>query len=836
MTISNTQIRVSYTGDGVSTSFPVPYLFYATTDLLVLFGGTPLASGYTVTGAGTGGGTVVFATPAPVGMIVQIILNVPLTQIVDLVDGTAFPSATLNQMVDRAIQGELRLNDLILRSIRAPDGPDTTPGMILPPSAARASQYLAFDSNGNAITVTALPGSNVTAAGIGALITPRTSQESTAGIVPVNLWYIEGDLRRYGGVGDGVADDSAAFQAAVSVGIVRLAQGHSYKIVTPATKTGTITILGEGKTSRLLCDGQVLTVTGGSSSILDNFYLENLTAPWIITRNPANWAATMTPVQSNGNGYQPTSNDFDIWGSLSPAQQNQNIGPAITFTGAASGIHLSRIYGRFVRLNLLDTTDSLVQDCAIRGGKGVFAAILFDNCTNNIQRGTNNRAINNKVSYASFCGITYISNDDFIYRGNHCYLCGESGTQTAQTAGFLFTGSVGGASSGTLTAPYTGPSFNDYQMLFENGEVRTVTLTNSSTAASWSPVLPSGNLLQVAAWGHSALFNNSTMAPMCFRGQIVGNHAYQNFYDGHDCDSTFGTTNGACRTYHQIADNYSWGNRGDAINIDGQFGNVTGNTGYSNGAFGIWGVCQNTQITANTLIDNNQTRNAALAEILAVGGPGNKIAHNYIWGGVTQNCPGIVVTQGSVNYIYGNIGVGTTVNNLGNIGLVASVTDGNIDSSTGARTIQSFCFELQNNAGTLQHIFYSDASGTGPGLNSRILGASSGGFTNTPAGTDSSTAFAAGAKIGSASTNVVWLNTAAQVSANAEMLVGKCSTSVGIEVNCSAQLVSLNINGVTQIRLCFQFTKGTDGSAFALTTTNITAGQGLRVQFYGKLA
>src|ERR1700733_882215 len=111
------------------------------------------------------------------------------------------------------------------------------------------------------------------------------------------------------------------------------------------------------------------------------------------------------------------------------------------------------------------------------------------------------------------------------------------------------------------------------------------------------------------------------------------------------------------------------------------------------------------------MIDNNQDRLSFQAEILASGTIAqNTIRNNYIFGGPTQNAPGVLVTQGAINYVSGNIGVGTTSNNLGNVGFVASVSDGNIDAVSGAQSPQCFCFELVNNSGTLQHIFYADSS------------------------------------------------------------------------------------------------------------------------------
>lgn len=666
----------------------------------------------------------------------------------------------------------------------------------------------------------------------------RTAAEIAAAVTPTDYFYLEGDLRRYGGDSTGAADASTAWQAAINVGIARLAKSCSYKIITPATKTGQVTILGEGPTSKLLSDATVLTVTSGNGSFVDNFWMENLTAPYIITRNPSNWAAVLTPAQSNGLGYQPTVNDpeYATWVAGQPLVGSQNIGPTISFTGAASDITVSRIYGRFVRINILDALNSIVRDCDFQGGKGVRSAILFDNCSNNIQQGQNNQAINNRVGYASQCGITFFSNVDFTMRGNTCYNCGQSGTQTAQSGGVAFTASVGGATSGTLTAGWTSP-IGTWTFGFPDGETRSVVITApGQTAVTWSGALSAGTLLNAAFWGIAGS-PSSLMDPRCGRGQIIDNRTYNNYYDGLDCMSTFGISNDATQSHHQIHNNYSFRNRGDGINTDGQFNSVVGNHLFFNGVYGIWGICSLSEIVGNILADNNQSRSVGNAEILAVGAlASNKIADNYIWGGPTQNCPAISVTQTAINYVSDNIGTGVSNNNLGNIGSVASVADGNVDNITGAFTPQSFCFELTNNAGVMQHIFYSDSSNQSAGLYSRIANATSGAPTNTPTGADGATAMAGGAKIGSALTNAVWFDTAVQNPTGILMNAVIVFNNSGTALNVQPMFQSININGVTRQRLTFQFTNQTTGAAFALTPANIAAGKGIYVQFNGKLS
>src|SRR5205807_7848695 len=153
------------------------------------------------------------------------------------------------------------------------------------------------------------------------------------------------------------------------------------------------------------------------------------TRPWIITRNladrPADSSATLR--QSNADGYQPTANDRDIWGSLTPQQRNQQIGPGIAFYGSPSRVDISRIYGRFITIYINGGRYCRVRHCEFRGGKSVFGAVQFDNANNNVPQGLGNDASDNVISYASYNAIAFFGNDDFTCCGNTGVLCGESG-------------------------------------------------------------------------------------------------------------------------------------------------------------------------------------------------------------------------------------------------------------------------------------------------------------------------------------------------------------------------------------------------------------------------
>ena len=67
------------------------------------------------------------------------------------------------------------------------------------------------------------------------------------------------------------------------------------------------------------------------------------------------------------------------------------------------------------------------------------------------------------------------------------WLRGTGNTSTPYSGTLTFTGSLSGATSGTLTSGFSGPTNSSYTIIFSDGTAKTnVTLTNGSTSVSWS--------------------------------------------------------------------------------------------------------------------------------------------------------------------------------------------------------------------------------------------------------------------------------------------------------------------------------------------------------------
>jgi hypothetical protein len=102
MTVISESASVSYTGDGSTTVFAVPFRFLLSGDLKVYVAGSLVVSGFTVTGAGNpSGGNVTFSV-APVGAAaIKIDRDPPITQLAAYANQDRFPASTHEAALDK---------------------------------------------------------------------------------------------------------------------------------------------------------------------------------------------------------------------------------------------------------------------------------------------------------------------------------------------------------------------------------------------------------------------------------------------------------------------------------------------------------------------------------------------------------------------------------------------------------------------------------------------------------------------------------------------------------------------------------------------------------------
>jgi hypothetical protein len=284
MTISSTLNRISYNGNGVTSSFAVPFPFFAATDLVVLE--TVIATGvqtvktltthYTISGTKDSlghypnGGTVnavLIPSSVPSSLVRWTIYRDPSqTQSTDLVENDNLPAEAVEAQFDYVTMLLQRASDLITRSLRQPDG-DTANLATLPAVATRLSKYLAFDGSGDPVAVDA-----ATASGTSVTLTGGSS----AILLADRFEFTPED---FGAMGDGATDDLTPltnFINAVKASSRRsgkmLAKTYAISAALPDLTVSGVTILGAGPdfghTVAPLAVGTVIKKIGAASGTM----------------------------------------------------------------------------------------------------------------------------------------------------------------------------------------------------------------------------------------------------------------------------------------------------------------------------------------------------------------------------------------------------------------------------------------------------------------------------------------------------------------------------------------------------------------------------------------
>ena len=161
MTISTTTNKVSYSGNGSTTTFAYTFKIFADGDLNVFIrtaAGTEtlqtLTTDYTVTNAGNNsGGNVVFGT-APAAtetVVIQRVLD--LTQETDYVANDPFPAESHEEALDRLTMVTQQIQEELDRSIKASVTNTISTTEFAISAADRANKVFAFDGSGD-ISVT----------------------------------------------------------------------------------------------------------------------------------------------------------------------------------------------------------------------------------------------------------------------------------------------------------------------------------------------------------------------------------------------------------------------------------------------------------------------------------------------------------------------------------------------------------------------------------------------------------------------------------------------------------------------------------------------------------
>lgn len=267
MTISSTTSRWAYTGDGVTTAFAYTNRIFAASDLKVYLAGVFQAAGYSLSGVDAAtGGSVTFAAAPAAGVSVVLARQVPATQETDYQPNDPFPAETHERALDRLTVLVQQLETRAARALALAEADPAAMLPALPVAAARAGRVLAFDATGTPIAgeLLAGPAGSFLAAGAGAV--PRSYLERGREHLSV---------KDFGAAGDGVADETAALQAALAAlpaagGRLYLPAGR-YRVSAPLVLDKPGVVFGDGPASVIVtaAAGDLLTVAAANAQVRD---------------------------------------------------------------------------------------------------------------------------------------------------------------------------------------------------------------------------------------------------------------------------------------------------------------------------------------------------------------------------------------------------------------------------------------------------------------------------------------------------------------------------------------------------------------------------------------
>ena len=158
MTITNTTIKSSASGDGSTSSFTYTFPINSTSELSVIIKASTgaetvkdITTHYTVADAGATGGTVTFTSgniPAS-GETVVLFRNTTKNQTVDLIENDPFLAEGLENQFDNLQMQIQEVSEAVDRSFKVSKTNAITTSSITTSAADRANKILAFDASGN---------------------------------------------------------------------------------------------------------------------------------------------------------------------------------------------------------------------------------------------------------------------------------------------------------------------------------------------------------------------------------------------------------------------------------------------------------------------------------------------------------------------------------------------------------------------------------------------------------------------------------------------------------------------------------------------------------------
>jgi len=271
-----------------------------------------LTTNYTVSGGSGSTGTVTpvdGATDFPSTVEWHISRAIPRTQVTDLTENDAFPSASVEESADKGAARDQDIEEQLARCLKYPVSDPTSRSAELPNSIDRLSKYLGFDSSGDPTALDA-PANTTVVSVFGALLIQATTP-------PAARALLVAQADRITTRGDVVYGDSTGVANRLALGAsgqVLRSDGTDVAWATlvagdlPSAATayprGHIGGLQTTRTSATLIDVAVGSCRAGSSSDPDLANFDNTTAAFGKVFDNGGWVA------GDGNGGVPTAAGF----------------------------------------------------------------------------------------------------------------------------------------------------------------------------------------------------------------------------------------------------------------------------------------------------------------------------------------------------------------------------------------------------------------------------------------------------------------------------------------------------------------------------------------------
>lgn len=463
MTISSeTRKAGPYAGNDVATVFPFAFKVFTSADLMVVKANAVHeeqtlveASGYTVTLNSdqnvSPGGTVTLPTPLASGYTLTITSDVAQLQLTDLTNQGGFYPTVINNALDKLTILIQQLFDGVSRSLKFPLSDAAGGAPTLPSAADRAGMFLAFDAEGNPVAAIgtgadtdlradlAAPGGSLLSgfrqSGDG--VATRTVQAKLRELVSV---------KDFGAVGDGVADDTTAIQAALNLGGPIYFPSGTY-LSSPLTCGDNTMLYGDGFASSKIklknaSAGALLTATDAG-----NFSLSDLAFDANYANCPSGtYCVGIDGTQTGDTGYAIDACEF------SNAKQ---IGVYQTGTYAKSSFTNSVVKGCQTDGFAFFGDNVLVQNNRCFGN-GRFGILALGDCAQII----GNECANNGQLVTQGAGIGVINANYPVVTGNVCI---SNGTGAYFTHGIQFNTVEHGVMNSNFSQGNNGSGLDSYQ-------------------------------------------------------------------------------------------------------------------------------------------------------------------------------------------------------------------------------------------------------------------------------------------------------------------------------------------------------------------------------------